>query len=128
MTTFGLRLGSVLAIGALMAACTSHRPAVDPTTSANPAAYESDLAECQQIASQNNAAGETVLGTLGGAAVGAALGAAVGAIAGAPATGAATGAAVGGIGTGAAVGVTASQEQKTIIDNCMRGRGHNVLN
>ena len=59
---------------------------------------------------------------------GAAGGAALGAIMGDPGKGAAIGAATGGIGGGAYTGVSADQKFKQAFNNCMRSRGHNVVN
>ena len=94
------------------------------------ARYQQDLYECRQYAEQVSPVGDAAVGGLGGAAAGAALGAITGALVGGvsagegAAFGAATGGAVG-LGAGAYSGVN---EQQRIIDNCMRGRGYNVLN
>ncbi len=89
--------------------------------------YLVDLQQCRQYADQQNVAGGAAVGTLGGAAGGAALGAVGGAIAGdageGAAIGAATGAIVGLVG-GTAYGVSRQQE---ILDNCLIGRGYNIL-
>ena len=58
----------------VLAGCGAHRPVIDPKTSAHPERYESDLAECQQLAQQAPGAGT---GAAGGAAIGAAIGAGV---------------------------------------------------
>ena len=71
---------------------------------------------------------ETLKGAGAGALVGAAGGAALGAVVGDPATGAAIGAAAGGIGGGAWQGVNSDAQFKQSFINCMRGRGHNVVN
>jgi outer membrane lipoprotein SlyB len=107
-----------------IAGCGAHRPVVDPKMSAHPERYESDLAECQQLAQQAPGAGA---GTVAGAGVGAALGAGV-----AVATGhknlvgqAAGGGAVLGGAKGAGGG---ARERRQMVSNCMKGRGHAVLN
>lgn len=87
-----------------------------------------DAVECQQIARNNaSTATEAVKGGLVGGLVGAAGGAALGAILGDPGKGAAIGAATGGIGGGSYSGISADQQYKRIYSNCMRQRGHNVL-
>ncbi len=95
-----------------------------PRNSAN-----QDAAECQQMAKNaSNTAMETLQGGAVGGLVGAAGGAALGAIMGSPGQGAAIGAAAGGIGAGAYQGLSADQKYKQIYNNCMRNRGHNVIN
>ncbi|HET6157413.1 MAG TPA: hypothetical protein VFE34_03635 [Dongiaceae bacterium] len=115
---------------ATMAGCAqTYQPVVD-TKGHDSARYQQDLYECRQYAEQVSPAGKAAVSGLGGAAAGAALGAITGALVGGvsagegAAFGAATGGAVG-VGTGAYSGVT---EQERIINNCMRGRGYNVLN
>src|SRR4051812_50202278 len=63
----------------VVAGCGAHRPVIDPKTSAHPERYETDLAECQQLAHQAPGAGA---GAAGGAAIGAAIGAGVAVAAG----------------------------------------------
>jgi len=88
-----------------------------------------DTAECQQLAKNAaNTGTEAVEGGLVGGLVGAAGGAALGAVVGNPGAGAALGAATGGIGGGAYSGLTADQKYKQAFNNCMRNRGHNVIN
>jgi outer membrane lipoprotein SlyB len=121
------RMAALIALPAVMvvlAGCGAHRPVVDPKMSQHPERYESDLAECQQLAEQAPGAGA---GTVGGAGVGAALGAGL-----AVATGhknlvgqAAGGGAVLGGAKGAGAG---ARERRQIVSNCMKGRGHAVLN
>lgn len=95
------------------------------------ARYEQDLAQCRHVAEQQ---GTPVRDTATGALVGAAVGAAGGALVGGVAKGvsAGTGAAVGAAG-GALVGggYQASKsydQQKQIVNDCMRRRGWNVVN
>jgi hypothetical protein len=115
---------------ATLAGCAqTYQPVVD-TKGHDSARYQQDLYECRQYAEQVSPAGQAAVSGLGGAAAGAALGAITGALVGGvsagegAAFGAATGGAVG-VGTGAYSGV---KEQEQIINNCMRGRGYNVLN
>lgn len=123
------RVGLVAAILALAGCAQSYTPVVD-TRGHDSARYSADLTECRQYAEQVSPVGDAAVGAVGGAAAGAALGAITGALVGgvgageAAAFGAATGGAVG-LGAGAWHGTA---EQRQIVDNCMRGRGYNVLN
>jgi hypothetical protein len=124
----------VLIATLLLGACSQgigsgYRPIVDQQSS--PAAgqriYANDLAECQSLASQSNAVESGATSALGGAAVGAALGAITGAFTGNPGMGAGLGAALGGTGGAAAGGYSGVNKQESVVKNCMRGRGWNVL-
>lgn len=114
------KYGHVLCL-LLLVACT-HRPVVDPgRTDMNK--YEADLADCQRVADSQPGAGT-------GAAVGAAAGIVLGEVLGRTSGTmrqrghmSGTGAVMGGI-AGASAGAT---KQRQIINNCLRGRGHNVL-
>jgi outer membrane lipoprotein SlyB len=118
-----------VAMATLTGCAQTYQPVVD-TKGHDSARYQQDLFECRQYAEQVSPAGKAAVSGLGGAAAGAALGAITGALVGGvsagsgAALGAATGGAVG-VGAGAYSGV---QEQERIINNCMRGRGYNVLN
>lgn len=105
------------------------RAAVDPHNDPNAYRLQQDEYECRQIADQGS--GGTLMQGAKGAAigglVGAAGGAALGAIAGDAGKGAAIGAAVGGIGAGAQQGYSAQSDKNRIYKNCLRNRGHNVL-
>jgi len=122
-------LALALATATLAGCAQTYQPVVD-TKGHDSARYQQDLYECRQYAEQVSPAGQAAVGGLGGAAAGAALGAITGALVGGvsagqgAAFGAATGGAVG-VGTGAYKGVN---EQQQVIDNCLRGRGYNVLN
>lgn len=124
------RLWLLLSLGGC-ATATGWSPVIDTRVDRNPAAISQDLAECRQLALQvagdpyGSTAGRTLLGGAVGAAAGAAIGAATGGSAG---TGAAIGAATGGIGAGATHGVSREQNYKQAYINCLRGRGHQVLN
>ena len=117
-----------LALAAGLAGCAqSYQPVIDMKGVDN-AKYQQDLAECRQYAEQVNPYERGAMGLAIGALGGAALGAVTGAAVGAPGTGAAIGAGAGGL-TGAAVGGgTGAEQQKKIIDNCLRNRGYAVLN
>jgi outer membrane lipoprotein SlyB len=110
-------------VAALVTAGCAWRPMVDPKHT-DMARFETDLAECRQIAEQGPGAG-------GGAAVGAAAGYALGQVV-ARTTGhanvaneAGRGAAVIGGAKGAGAG---AQGKRAVIRNCLAGRGHRVLN
>ena len=118
-----------VAMATLAGCAQTYQPVVD-TKGQDSARYQQDLYECRQYAEQVSPAGQAAVGGLGGAAGGAALGAITGALVGGvsagegAAFGAATGGAVG-VGAGAYRGI---DEQQRVIDNCLRGRGYNVLN
>ena len=122
-------LALAVAMATLAGCAQTYQPVVD-TRGHDSARYQQDLFECRQYAEQVSPAGKAAVTGLGGAAAGAALGAITGALVGgvgageAAAVGAATGGAVG-VGAGAYSGVN---DQQQIIDNCLRGRGYNVLN
>ncbi|MCL7422215.1 MAG: hypothetical protein M8364_15055 [Methylobacter sp.] len=106
-------------------------PTVDPYN--DPYAYRinQDMAECGQIAEQSaggtlteTAKGAAVGGLIGGAG-GAALGAATGGNAG---KGAAIGASALGVAGGALQGYQARDAYKRAYSNCLRNRGHRVIN
>ena len=88
-----------------------------------------DLQECQALAEQ--VSGSTVkkagIGAGVGALGGAAAGAAIGAIGGNAGTGAAIGAVTGVIGGAAQQGISSDSDYKNAYNNCMRGRGHHIL-
>jgi outer membrane lipoprotein SlyB len=105
-------------------------PTVDTYGSSRAQFVHRDEAECRRMA--QNVSGHTpnqaVRGALMGGAIGAAGGAALGAALGNAGRGAAIGAAAGGIGQGVRSGAGAERNFQQAFNNCMRGRGHNVLN
>ena len=125
-------LGFVFASAIIATGCATYggyQPTVDTYNDRNIGRIEQDKAECDGLAKQAGSAGTSALKGAGvGALVGAAGGAAMGAIFGNPATGAAAGAAIGGIGGGASQGISGDNEYKQAFNNCMRNRGHNVIN
>ncbi len=125
------QLTAILAVAGLVACAstptTNYRPILDTKGGVDSAKFEQDLVECQAYGRQVSVAGETASGALEGALVGGAIGAAVGAIAGDPGTGAAIGAAWGGIESAALDADDAVDRQKTVIDSCLKQRGHSVL-
>lgn len=110
---------------ALVAACTnsgaSYQPVIDGPVDAN---YNANLAQCQSLASQQGAFDSN---TAGQAVAGAAIGGGTAALVNNRGTNARDAALV-----GAAVGITAGaldqqRNKESIIRNCMRQRGYNVV-
>lgn len=111
-------------ISTLLVSCagSNYRPIVD-TKGVNLEKYETDLAQCQEYAKQSLGTGESAaIGAVGGAAVGALLGAITGNKINARTTGE-VGAVAGAIGAGA----KGEQNQRSIINKCLIGRGYKVL-
>lgn len=118
---------------ALLPSCaqmTSYQPTVDPYGDPNAYRLNQDMQECQQLASHasGGTAKETAIGAGVGGLIGAGGGAALGAIMGNPGTGAAIGAAVGGIGGAAKQGIQSDDRYKNAYNNCLRQRGHKLVN
>lgn len=121
-----LSLALSLAVAALAGCATSgadYQPIID-TKGVNQAQYQTDLSECQAISQQtqpaSSAAGKD-------AAFGAAVGAVIGAIGG-NSRDAAQSAGLGAVAGGLSGGGTAVAERKTVLRNCLRGRGYRLLN
>ncbi|MCU0734182.1 MAG: glycine zipper family protein [Methylotetracoccus sp.] len=105
------------------------QPTVDTYNNPNVQRLEQDKVECQALARQAGSTGtEAVQGGVAGGLIGAAAGAAIGAAVGSPGTGAAIGAASGGIGGATMQGIGGEDQFKRAYINCMRNRGHNVIN
>ncbi len=123
-------LGIIASTGLGCVSQTTWTPTVDTYGSSRAQYLSRDLEECRalEISTSGSTAGETVRGTLIGGAIGAAAGAAIGAAVGRPGRGAAVAAAAGGFGGGATGGVRAQEQFQRTYINCMRNRGHNVLN
>ena len=124
---------SALAAALALAGCVNQNtwsPTVDPYTDPNAARLGVDESQCRQIATQSSGGSlqETGKGALLGGLLGAAAGAAIGAAAGDAGMGAAIGAAAGGFGGGAYGSSKSSQGFQQVFTNCMRERGHTVLN
>lgn len=122
-----------ISISLVLSGCASQSgwsPTVDPYGDPNPHYLQQDMAECQQLARQasGGTATETAKGAAVGGLIGAASGATLGAITGNPGTGAAYGATAGGIGGGARQGFQAEDQYKRAYINCLRHRGHYVVN
>jgi outer membrane lipoprotein SlyB len=105
------------------------QPTVDSYNDKNPQAIPQDTEECKMLAKEAGSTGtEAAKGGAVGALLGAAGGAAIGAVAGNPGAGAAVGAAAGGIGGATYQGMSGDENYKRAFINCMRNRGHNVVN
>ena len=106
------------------------RPTVDTYGSSRAQYVHRDMEECRQLAVQVSGAApqQAVQGAVAGGLVGAAAGAAIGAAFGNAGRGAAVGAAAGGISQGAGRASQAEQAFQRAYVNCMRQRGHNVVN
>lgn len=127
-----LTISTVIVGSILLTACaqvSGWKPTVDPYNDRNAHLIPQDQAQCEQLASQAaGTAKETAMGAGAGALMGAAGGAVTGAFLGNPGAGAAIGAAAGGLGGGAYKGLSADDAYKRAFTNCMRQRGHNVVN
>jgi outer membrane lipoprotein SlyB len=126
----GISIAS-LCVATVCAAQQGWSPTVDTYGSSRAQYVNRDLAECRQLANQaagGSAIGQGARGAVGGGLVGAAGGAAIGAALGNAGRGAAVGAAAGGIGRGVQRASQTDQAFQRAFSNCMRQRGHRVLN
>ena len=129
MATFLVPIG----LGALvLVGCVNQNtwvPTVDTYSDPNAWRLSQDEAQCRQLAmsASGSSVKKTADGTGIGGLLGAAAGAAIGAAAGDPGLGAAVGAAAGGFGGGAYEGFSTNAAFKTDFDNCLRERGHQVI-
>jgi len=105
-------------------------PTVDTFGNSRAQYLSRDQVECRSLAMQasGSTAGSAARGAIRGGAVGAAGGAAMGAVLGNAGRGAALGAAAGGIGRGAQQASASEAQFQRAFSNCLRSRGHNVLN
>lgn len=128
-TNYLLVILGVLAILSACASQTSWTPTVDTYEDKNIDRLTQDQEECRDLAKQasNDTATEAAKGT-GVGLIGAASGAVLGAIVGSPGTGAKIGAAAGGMGGATHSGLSAEEKYKHAFSNCLRGRGHKVVN
>ena len=108
----------------------SWSPTVDTYGSSRAQYLSRDMWECRDLASQTSgsASGSAARGAVRGGAVGAVGGAAIGAAFGNAGRGAAVGAAAGGIGRGVQQASGSEAQFRSAFSNCLRRRGHNVLN
>ena len=113
-----------VALIALLGACADMGADVDPILDGQPTAqFQSDLAACRSLArNQSQLDHETMAAAVLGAGIGGVLGEV-------DDDGDALGGAVAGALAGAAMGLSeASDTRETIVLNCLRGRGHAVVN
>jgi hypothetical protein len=120
----------VLVMGTGCAAQSGWTPTVDTFDSSRAQYLTRDQAECRELALQTSGSpgGSAARGALAGGAVGAAGGAAMGAVLGNAGRGAALGAIAGGVGGGAQQAAASDAQFQRAFRNCLRGRGHNVIN
>lgn len=113
-----------LCLTALLGACAEMGTDVDPVLDGAPSAqFQSDLSACRSLArSQAQLDQETMVAAAIGAGIGGVLGEAD------PAGDALGGAVVGALAGAAAGAAEASDTRETIVLNCLRGRGHAVVN
>src|SRR5262245_5930448 len=117
----------------LLAGCAAQqqwRPTVDTYGSSRAQYVNRDMEECRQLAFQvsGDTAQQAATGAVTGGLVGAAAGAAVGAAFGSAGRGALVGGAVGGIGRGVQQASRTESAFQQAYVNCMRQRGHRVIN
>jgi len=133
------RLLSISACLSLLAGCattsqTQWTPTVDTFGNSRAQYLSRDMEECRSLAlrASGTTGEQATQGAVQGGLLGAAGGAAIGGIAGGSWSGAGTGAALGAVAAGLAGGVSRSrqteQEFKQAFQNCLRQRGHNVIN
>lgn len=122
-----LQKTALFAVTLLLAGCASnYTPVVDPK-GVDMGRYNQDLAECRALSEQVDTSKDTATNSAIGAGVGAAAGAALGALSGDAGVGAATGAILGGFGGGGGTALESEQRKKTILNNCLTGRGYRIL-
>jgi outer membrane lipoprotein SlyB len=105
-------------------------PVVDTYGSSRAQYLGRDLEECRMLANQagGDSVGQGARGAVRGGLVGAAGGAAIGAALGNAGRGAAVGAAAGGVTRGVGAANQSDAQFRQAYSNCMRARGHRVLN
>ena len=126
-------LAASTGLALLWAGCVTQQPwtpTVDTFGNSQAQYVSRDMEQCRNLAHQvsGNATSQAARGAVTGGLVGAAGGAALGAAFGNAGRGAAVGAAAGGIGLGAARASQSETAFQQAYVNCMRQRGHNVLN
>lgn len=111
----------LLALGGCASGGAAYQPIVDGPTGA---AYQADLADCQQLAETR---GYDNSDTRTSAAIGAGLGGIIGLADSGSLGEAAVGAAIGGLFGGGSGAIETREERKQIVMNCMAGRGHRIV-
>jgi hypothetical protein len=128
------RIAAILVLSFLFAtggsAQSSWTPTVDTIGNSRAQYLSRDMVECRSMAEMagGSRSGQAAGGAVRGGAVGAAGGAAMGAVLGNAGRGAALGAVAGGVTRGARGASSAEADFQRAFSNCLRGRGHNVLN
>lgn len=123
----------VLTAVTMLAGCVNQStwtPTVDTYGDSRAQYLSQDMQQCRELATQvsGSSTTEAVKGGAIGGLIGAAAGAAIGAAFHSPGVGAAVGGAAGGLGTGTVMGVRSNEKFKAAYEQCMRNRGHQVLN
>jgi hypothetical protein len=123
-------IGLAVMLGATTGWARSWEPVIDTYGSSRAQYVDRDLRECRGLANQagGDSVGSGARGALRGGLVGAAGGAAIGAALGNAGRGAAVGAAAGGISRGVGGASQSTSQFQQAFSNCMRQRGHRVLN
>lgn len=135
LKAYMLNVLALSAMGVAAAACTGgyadqdYRPVVDVYGSRgkDPAQYEYDLAQCQDLGAERNQLAEGAGGAAVGGALGAAGGAIIGAFSGSAGTGAAFGASTGALTGGASTVHRSNRNRQDIVMTCLRNRGWSVV-
>jgi outer membrane lipoprotein SlyB len=129
-----LRRVAVLVVGAafLSTGCRTQSqwtPTVDTYGSSREQHLERDLEQCRELAleSSGHVGEEAARGAVVGGLIGATVGVAIGAALGSPGRGAAIGGAAGGAGQGMGRAEETERQFKRAYINCMRNRGHRVI-
>ncbi len=125
------RSAFLLLVALIFSGCASHggyRPTVDPYGDPRAARIGQDLYECETLAHRAGRVGEeSVKGAIVGGGIGMVGGALLGGLSGHPVQGAMVGATAGGLAGGVSQGMNADQRFVHAYRNCMRNRGHNVI-
>ncbi|MDH5762642.1 MAG: hypothetical protein OEZ51_06660 [Nitrospinota bacterium] len=127
----GRKVTGFILFAVIVSGCAAHggyRPTVDPYGDPRADRIGQDLYECESLAHQASRGGEeTVKGALVGGGIGMLGGALLGGLSGRPVEGAMFGATAGGLAGGVSQGMNADQRFIHAYRNCMRNRGHNVI-
>lgn len=122
-----------LMVMVLVSGCASYghyTPTLDPYGDERADRIDQDLYECRYLAREANRyhSDKTAHGILMGGALGAVVGGLFGAVTGHAGTGMVLGATAGAVGGGVQGEMNAEQRYIGAYRNCMRNRGHNVIN
>jgi len=125
------RITFLLLVALVFSGCATHggyRPTVDPYGDPRADRIGQDLYECDGLAYQASRLEEsTARGAIVGGGIGMIGGAILGSLSGRPVEGAMIGATAGGLTGGVGEGMNADQRFIHAYRNCMRNRGHNVI-